>query len=120
MISADFLLQDITVTDDGKCYIFSEDISNSSYNTYAYFSNYGTGSVYTGNAGYTTYYRDILIVELDKEGKIKRHVVVRKKQDGKESLIPYCSYVKSVKDGKIRLIFSDDNKIFQTKEDFTF
>jgi hypothetical protein len=110
VISADFLLQDIIVTDDGKCYIFSENISNSSYNTYAYFSNYGSGPVFIGNAGYTTYYRDILIVELDKDGKIKRHVVVRKKQDGKESLIPYCSYVKSVKDGKIRLIFSDDNK----------
>jgi hypothetical protein len=111
VISADFLLQDIIVTDDGKCYIFSENISNSSYNNYAYFSNYGSGPVLIGNAGYnTTYYRDILIVELDKEGKIKHHIIVRKKQDGKESLIPYCSYVKSVKDGKIRLIFSDDNK----------
>ncbi|MBO9701789.1 MAG: hypothetical protein J7604_16400 [Sporocytophaga sp.] len=110
VISADFLLQDISVTDDGKCYIFSEEISNSSYGTFANFSSNGAGPFFVGAAGYTIYYRDILIIELDKEGKIKRHVVVRKKQDGKDSLIPYCSYVKSVKDGKIRLVFSDDNK----------
>ncbi|WP_028978348.1 hypothetical protein [Sporocytophaga myxococcoides] len=112
-ISNDFLLQDITVMENGNSYIFSEDISvDSPSNTPMLPVYYSSSGIFMAGGSSETkiYFRNILIIELDKDGNIKRHMVVRKKQDGKESLIPFCSYFKSVKNGKIRLIFSDDNR----------
>jgi len=107
-ISNNFLLQDISVMDNGSCYIFSEDIVVDENITTP--ANFGASGFYFPDGSQTKiYYKNILIIELDRDGKIKRHMVVRKNQIGKVSLVPYCSYLKSVKDGKIRLIFSDSN-----------